>query len=195
MWLPSVDTHRAVLRVYGFCPDNPGEPVPEETFTHSQLSWSSFVRYMLHPSTTIHGILHVQSTHLTIFFRNLSPSFLWSTSWPGTLHFILHILQFFFTLFQCGQIFILTVAHYDYNNLFSCALEAHLLTYLTTYLPTYLCSNSCFLDESLLSAALHFLYSHVSHFNCHTPKEHVPLSGGMLCTRFHVTECVGSVVF
>ena len=23
-------------------------------------------------------------------FHNLSPSFLWSTSWPGTLHFILH---------------------------------------------------------------------------------------------------------
>ena len=26
----------------------------------------------------------------TVFFHNLSPSFLWSTSWPGTLHFIRH---------------------------------------------------------------------------------------------------------
>jgi len=26
----------------------------------------------------------------TVFFHNLSPSFLWFTSWPGTLHFILH---------------------------------------------------------------------------------------------------------
>jgi len=69
--------------------DNPGEPVPEETFTHLHLSWSSIVPYLLYPSTTIHGILPVQSTCLTVFFHNLSPSFLWLTSWPGT-HFILH---------------------------------------------------------------------------------------------------------
>jgi len=36
--------------------DNPGEPVPEETFTHSHLSWSSIVPYLLHPSTTIPGL-------------------------------------------------------------------------------------------------------------------------------------------
>ena len=40
--------------------------------------------------STIHGILPIQSTCFTVFFHNLSPSFLWSTSWPGTLHFILH---------------------------------------------------------------------------------------------------------
>ena len=39
---------------------------------------------LLPSSTTIHGILLIQSTHLTVFFHNLSPSFLWSTSWPGT---------------------------------------------------------------------------------------------------------------
>jgi len=70
--------------------DNPGELLPEETFTHSHLSWSSIVPYLLSPSTTIHGILHIQSTCSTVFFHNLSPSFLWSASWPGTLHFILH---------------------------------------------------------------------------------------------------------
>jgi len=80
-------THTPVLRLYGFCP---GEPVPEETFTHSHLSWSSIVPYLLHPSTMIHGILPVQSTCLTVFLHNLFPSFLWSISWPGTLHFILH---------------------------------------------------------------------------------------------------------
>ena len=69
--------------------DNPGEPVPEETFTHythrgHQSSLSAF------PSTTTHGILCIQSTYSAVFFHNLSPSFLWSTSWPGTLHFILH---------------------------------------------------------------------------------------------------------
>jgi len=45
---------------------------------------------LLHPSNTIHGILPVQFTCLTVFFHNLSPSFLWSTSGPGTLLFILH---------------------------------------------------------------------------------------------------------
>ena len=70
-----------------FVPDNLGEPVPEETLTNS---WSSIAPYLLHPSNTIHGILPVQSTCLTIFFQNVSPSILWYTSWPGTLHFILH---------------------------------------------------------------------------------------------------------
>jgi len=45
---------------------------------------------LLYPSTTIHGILRIQSTCSKVFFHNLSPSFLWSTSWSGTLHFILH---------------------------------------------------------------------------------------------------------
>ena len=44
-----------------FVRDNPGEPVPEETFTHSHLSWLSIVPYLLHPSNTIHGILPIQS--------------------------------------------------------------------------------------------------------------------------------------
>ena len=35
---------------------NPGEPVPELTFTHSHLSRSSIIPYLLPPSTTIHGI-------------------------------------------------------------------------------------------------------------------------------------------
>ena len=31
-----------------FVRDNPDEPLPEETFTHSQLSWSSVIPYLLH---------------------------------------------------------------------------------------------------------------------------------------------------
>jgi len=54
--------------------DNLGEPVPEETFTNSHLSWSSIILYLLHPSNTIHGILPVQFTCLTVFFHNLVPS-------------------------------------------------------------------------------------------------------------------------
>ena len=70
--------------------DNPGEPVPEETFTHSHLSWSSIIPYLLPPSITIHGIFPVQFICLLVFYHNLSPSFFWSISWPGTPHFILH---------------------------------------------------------------------------------------------------------
>jgi len=69
----------------------PGEPVPEETFTHSHLSWSSIIPYLLPPSITIHGI---QFTCLTVFFHNLSPSFFWSTSWPGTISSPNHCLLF-----------------------------------------------------------------------------------------------------
>jgi len=62
-----------------FVRDNPGEPVPEETFTHSHQLQSSIITYLLLPSIMIHGILPVQSMCLTVFFHSLSPSFLWST--------------------------------------------------------------------------------------------------------------------
>ena len=71
--------HRHTQPFYGsvdFARDNTGEPASEETFTHSHSSWSS--------------IIPIQCTSFTVFFYNLSLSFLWSTSWPGTLHFILH---------------------------------------------------------------------------------------------------------
>jgi len=79
-------THTTVFySCLDFVWDNPGEPVPEETFTHSHLLWSSVIPYLLSPTIMIHGILPVQFTCLTVFFHNLSPSFLWSTSWPGIL--------------------------------------------------------------------------------------------------------------
>jgi len=55
----------------------------------SHLSWSSSNLHQLLPSTTIHSILPVQFTCLTIFLHNLSPNPLWSTSWSGALHLIL----------------------------------------------------------------------------------------------------------
>jgi len=70
--------------------NNLGEPVPEETFTHSHLLWSSVIPYLLPPSITIHNILPVQFTCLKSF---LPPSFLWSTSRPGTRNFILQAMQ------------------------------------------------------------------------------------------------------
>ena len=70
--------------------DNPSEPVPKETFTHSHLPWSTIILYLLPPSTAIVDILPVQYLCLTVFLHNLCPRFVWSTSWPGTCHFILH---------------------------------------------------------------------------------------------------------
>jgi len=76
-------------------PDNLGEAVPEETFTNSHLLWSSIIPYLLPSSFTIHGILPVQVTCLTVFFHNISSSFLWSTTWLVTLHFIIDTFLYF----------------------------------------------------------------------------------------------------
>jgi len=72
--------HRATITTVlrPFVWDYPGEPVPEETFTHPP-SWSSSNLYQLLPSTAIHSILSVQITCLAIFLHNLSPCPIWST--------------------------------------------------------------------------------------------------------------------
>ena len=44
-----------------FVRDNTGETAPEQTFTHSRLSWSSVIPYLLLPSIIIHGILPMPS--------------------------------------------------------------------------------------------------------------------------------------
>jgi len=53
-------------------------------------SWSSDILYQLPPSTTIHSILCVQFTCLTVRFDNLSSGPLWSSSLSGALYFIFH---------------------------------------------------------------------------------------------------------
>jgi len=72
-------THTTILWLSGFCPGLPGEPIPEEAFTHSHLSWLSIVPYLLHPSNAIHDILSIQSTRLQSFsqyqvFFGIAPS-------------------------------------------------------------------------------------------------------------------------
>ena len=71
-----------------FVQDNPDEPVPEQTFTHSHLSWSSIIPYLLPPSIMIHDIISVQFTCLTVFFQNLSPKFslVFLLAWHSPLH-------------------------------------------------------------------------------------------------------------
>jgi len=116
---------------------SPGEPVPEETFTHSHLSWSSIILYLLPPSVMIHVILLVQFTCLTAFFHNFCPSFLWSTSWSGTLHFILHTFLHPVIVFFCS-----TCPYH--RNLFCCTCSTEIMSpnpslYLSTlYLELYL---------------------------------------------------------
>jgi len=54
--------------------------------------------YLLSPSTAIHGILPIQSTCFTVFFHNLSPSFLPLGLAPSTsysIHFFIQSLSSF----------------------------------------------------------------------------------------------------
>jgi len=78
------------LWLYEFCPGQPGWPstrrniqplTPIVVISHS-LSASSIYYDTWHPPCSI----HVPDS----LFRNLSLSCLWSTSWPGPLHFICH---------------------------------------------------------------------------------------------------------
>ena len=77
-------------RLMAFVRDNPGRPVPEETLIHSHPTRSSDILYLLPPFTTIHGILFVHFSCLTILSDNLCTGPLWSSSWSWTLNFILH---------------------------------------------------------------------------------------------------------
>jgi len=88
IWIVTVTTTTTTTVLRPFVRDL-DEPLPEVTFTHSHLSWSSTILYQLPPSTMIHSIFPVQFTCLTVFLHNPSPSPLWSTSWSGSIHFIL----------------------------------------------------------------------------------------------------------
>jgi len=115
-----------------FVQNNLAEPVPEETFTHSHLSWSSIIPYLLLPPFMIHGILFVQFTCLTVLLHSRSPSFLWSTSWPGTLHFILHTFLHEAILFQ--KIYSPIIVPWTYIN----ATVHNILHKKNSYIPLLL---------------------------------------------------------
>jgi len=96
-----------------FVRDYPGEPVPEETFTHPP-SWSSSSLYQLLLSTTIHGIRPVQIMCLAIFLHNLFPCPLFFTEFEmenilfpfgGNLSFLTTCVQNLKTLLQPFQRF------------------------------------------------------------------------------------------
>jgi len=64
----------------------------------------------------IDSILPVQFLCLIVFLHNLSPSPLWSTSWSGIIHLILHTF-----LHQIIVSFCNTCPHH--RNLFCCSTE------------------------------------------------------------------------
>jgi len=71
----------------------------------------------------------------TVFFHNLSlsPSFLWSTSWPSTLHFILHTFLHPIIVFFSQQINILHIPlsyqcnyrHHTPDPVWCCPVASH----------------------------------------------------------------------
>ena len=58
---------------------------PTHTYRGHQSSHICFFHLLRSTASSLFNF-----TCLTVSFHNLSPSFLWFTSWPGTLHFILH---------------------------------------------------------------------------------------------------------
>jgi len=77
-------------RFTALCPGLPRWASTRKKHSPTHLFWSLSNLYQLLPSTTIHSILPVQFTCLTIFLHKLPLSSLWSTSWSGALHLILH---------------------------------------------------------------------------------------------------------
>ena len=72
----------------------------QKKHSHSHLSWSSIILYLLPPSIMIHGILTVQFTCLTVFLHNLCPSFFGlplglASSTLYSIHFFTHSLSYF----------------------------------------------------------------------------------------------------
>jgi len=80
-------THTQPFYGSGFCLGQPVWAGTRRNIHPLTPNWSSIIPYLFPLPITIHGIFPVQFTCLTVFFHNRSPSFIWSTSWPGTLHF------------------------------------------------------------------------------------------------------------
>jgi len=85
--LKYIHTTTTITILRPFVQDYLSELVPEETFTHSHLSWSSIILYQLPPPTINHSILPVQFTCLTLFFTtSLQVLFGLPLAWHPPLH-------------------------------------------------------------------------------------------------------------
>jgi len=70
----NIHTHNCFTALW-ICPGQPGWAGTRRNIHPLQSSWSSIIPICFLPSTTTHGILHIQSTCSTVFFHNLSLSF------------------------------------------------------------------------------------------------------------------------
>jgi len=117
-----------------FVHDNLGEPVPEETFTHSHPSWSSVIPYLLSPSITIQVRLSVQFMCLTAY-STISLQVLFDLPLglaPSTSYSIHFFIQSLSSL--CS------ICPY-HRNLFCCSIEimsSNLVSLSTLHLELYL---------------------------------------------------------
>jgi len=99
-----------------FVPDNPGEPVSEETFTHSHLSWSSVTPYLLPPSINPRHLPCSVYVPDSLFPQSLSKfSLVDLLAWH--LHFILDTFLHPITVFFSQHMPILS--QHPFNDLFS----------------------------------------------------------------------------
>jgi len=137
---------------------------------HTHNRFTALLDFVSHPlsasSITIHCILPLQFTCLTVFFHNLSPpSLIWSTSWPGTLNFILHtflhpLSSFHSTcpyhrnLFCCiTQIMSSNLSLNRLLRSLACSLTPHI------HLTTHLCPLKCHLIFLSYGPILTWAYS------------------------------------
>jgi len=90
-------THTPFYGSMDFVGDNLGEPVPEETFTHSHLSWSSIVPIcFIHLLRSMVSSLFNSRTRQT-FPQSLSKfSLVYLLAWHPPLHTFLHPISVFF---------------------------------------------------------------------------------------------------
>ena len=159
-----------------FVRDNPGELVPEESFTHySCRSHQSSVICFLHLLRSMASSM--LNIHACQSFCTISPTFLWSTSWPGTLHFILHtflhrVVVFFFcrtgpyhhNLFCCSTEIISSNPSLSLNSLLNtthpsdhshlCPLKSHLIFF--SYRPDLTSMQHTALHTAAVQSAFHY---------------------------------------
>jgi len=87
-------TTTTLQQFYGsvdFVRDNPDEPVPEETFTHSHSLWSSIIPIcFLHLLWSMVSSLFNPRALQSLSTISLQVFFGLALSWPSTLHFTLH---------------------------------------------------------------------------------------------------------
>jgi len=126
---PPTHTHKhtTVLLLSGFCLGQPGwastrRNIHPLTYHGHQSSLICFVHLIRSIASSLFSLGAWQS------FSTISASFLWCTSWPGTLHFILQILHHsYITVFRKKRVYLIfSFANVDQFSKFhhwNCAMQ------------------------------------------------------------------------